>query len=242
MDNSKKIIDKIKFENIQPIPRWKFLLKNGAVWTAFLLAVVLGALAFSVVLFSIQQSEFDLLSHMSHSRLEFLLGLLPFFWILTLVVFLVLAIFSVQYSRKGYKFTVTRLVAISAALSILLGTVFFIAGGGEKLENAFAVNVEVYQSLQEKKVRIWTNPEEGFLSGTIVNTDSNNSLQLKDFEEKTWEIRYQDAFISPRVLLEPGEKIKLVGKLTGQQSFQVEEIRPWGGRENRLQRGKGRQE
>ncbi len=242
MDNSKKIIDKIKSENIQPIPRWKFLLKNGAVWTGFSLAVVLGALAFSVVLFSIQESEFDLLTHMSHSKLEFFLGLLPIFWILTLVLFLILAIFSVQYSRKGYKFTVSRLVAISAALSILLGTLFFIAGGGEKLENAFAVNVEVYQSLQEKKVRIWMNTEEGFLSGTIVHTKSGNSLQLKDFEENTWEIQYQDAFVSPRVLLEPGEKIKLVGKLIDKRTFEAEEIRPWGGRENRAQGKKGRQE
>ena len=233
MDNSKKIIEKIKAENIQPIPRWKFVLKNVSVWTAFGIAVLLGALAFSVVLFSIQQSEFDLLSHMSHSRLEFFLGLLPFFWIISLVAFLVLAIFSIQRSKKGYKFTSSRLVGISTALSILLGALFFIAGGAERLENAFAVNVELYESIQEKKVQIWMNPEDGFLSGTISETASDYFI-LEDFDGKTWEVRYQGAFIPPSVLVEAGEKVKLVGEITEKKTFQAEEVRPWGGQGTRL--------
>lgn len=235
MDNSKKILEKIKSENIQPIPRWKFILKNASLWTVFSFAVIFGALAFSIVLFSIQQSEFDLLSHMSHSRLEFFLGLLPFFWILSLVIFLILAIFSIQHSKKGYKFTVSRLVGISTALSILLGTLFFIAGGAERLENAFAVNVELYESIQEKKVKTWMNPEDGFLSGTISKTDSS-SFQLTDFNEKTWIVTYDNVFIPPRIMLEPGEMIKLVGKIIDENVFKADEIRPWGGPGNRQQR------
>ncbi len=235
MDNSKKILEKIKSENIQPIPRWKFVLKNGSLWTTFAIAVIFGALAFSIVLFSIQQSEFDLLSHMSHSRLEFFLGLLPFFWIISLVTFLILAIFSIQHSKKGYKFTVSRLVGISTALSILIGTLFFIAGGAEKLENAFAVNVEIYESIQEKRIKTWMNPEAGFLSGTITGI-KENSFQITDFDKKSWTVVYDDVFISSRVLLEPGELVKLVGKITDKQTFQAEEIRPWGGPGNRNQK------
>ncbi|KAA3630856.1 MAG: hypothetical protein DWQ02_17270 [Bacteroidetes bacterium] len=235
MDNSKKILEKIKSENIQPIPRWKFVLKNVSLWAVFSIAVIFGALAFSIVLFSIQQSEFDLLSHMSHSRLEFFLGLLPFFWIISLVTFLILAIFSIQHSKKGYKFTVSRLVGISTALSILLGTLFFIGGGAERLENAFAVNVALYESIQEKKIKTWMKPDEGFLSGTISKTNSN-SFELTDFNEKIWVVFYEDAFIPPRIMLEPGEMIKLVGQIVEDNKFRADEIRPWGGPGNRNQR------
>jgi hypothetical protein len=239
MDNLKKIIDKIKSEKIAPIPRWHFLLKNGMVWTAFVLAVVLGALAFSIVLFAIQQTDFNLISHMSHSKLEFFLGLLPFFWILSLVVFLVVAIYSIQYSKRGYKFTISRLVGISSALSILLGTLFFIGGGAGKLENAFAIKMGLYESLNEKKINIWMNPEEGLLCGTITSIEEN-VLYMEDFDNNTWEIHYKEAFIAPSVLFEQNVKIKLTGKVTGQEKFQAEEIRPWGGPGNKMRR-KGRQ-
>jgi Trk-type K+ transport system membrane component len=63
--------------------------------------MLLGAVAFSVILFCIQQTEFDLVSHLSHSRLEFFLGLLPFFWIVSLILFLVVAMTSFKHSGKG---------------------------------------------------------------------------------------------------------------------------------------------
>ncbi|MCB0653583.1 MAG: hypothetical protein KDC85_20060 [Saprospiraceae bacterium] len=239
MDNSKKIIDKIKSEKIQPIPRWRFILKNTAVWAAFILAVALGSISFSIVLFSIQQTDFDLISHMSHSKLEFFLGLLPFFWILSLIIFLLLAIYSIQYSKKGYKLTISRLVGASAALSILAGTLFFIGGGAGKLENAFANKISLYESLQEKKMKIWMNPQEGFLSGTISDTGID-LMHIEDFEGKIWEVHYEGAFIPPVVLLEQGEKVKIIGKLLDKKTFQAEEIRPWGGPENRVRR-QGRQ-
>lgn len=240
MDNSKKIIDKIKSEKIQPIPRWHFVLKNLATWTAFTGAVLFGALAFSVVLFSIQQTDFNLTTHISHSKLEFFLGLLPFFWIISLIAFLVLAIFSIQHSKKGYKFAVTRLVGISTALSILIGTLLFIGGGAAKLENAFAINVSFYESIQEKKAKIWTNPKEGFLSGIIQGVEEDEDLlYVKGFDDNIWEVFFEGAFIPSVVLLEEGEKVKFIGKLTGKQSFQAEEIRPWGGPENRMRRNRG---
>lgn len=235
MKPSERLIQKIKEEQAEPAPRWHFAVKNKLLWAAFGLAAVLGALAFSVILVAIQQTDFDLISHLSHSGLELFLGLLPFFWIILLIVFLLIAMYSVQYSLKGYKFTLSRLVGYSAALSILLGTLFFIGGGAQRLEQAFALNVSIYESVQEKKAKLWSLPEEGYLSGEIVEAGLN-AFKLKDFQGVEWTIRYEGAFIPPVVLLERGEKVKLIGEMAEEKVFVASEVRPWGGAGSRIGR------
>lgn len=238
MKGSEKLIDTIKKQNVQPIPKWRFALKNGLIWGGFLSAVLFGALAFSVILFAIQQTDFNVLNHLSHSKLELFLGLLPFLWIVFLIVFLVIAFFSIRNSKKGYKFTMAKLVGFSAALSILLGTMFFIGGGADQLEEAFALKVSFYESVQEKKVKLWSIPDDGYLSGYIESVNSEY-FQLKDFKNKVWKIYYDEAFMPPVVMLEEGEKIKLIGKMKSENEFTADEIRPWGGQWRRMQ-GKGR--
>ena len=203
-------------------------MKNAAAWLLFIFAVVLGALAFSVVLFAIQQIDFDLIAHMQHSWFELLLGLLPFFWIVSLVLFLVAAMISIKNSRKGYKFSSPSLLGFSTALSILLGTLFFISGGAKWLENAFATNISLYESVQDKKIKLWTMPEDGYLSGTITEVD-DDSLRLTDFNDKAWTIMIRGAEIVPAVSLVEGEKVKITGEMKSGDVFKAGKIRPWGG-------------
>jgi hypothetical protein len=230
MDNSEKLINKIKEDKLEPLPRWRFTLKDTTAWTVFTVAAVFGALAFSVVLFSVQQAEFDLLGHMSHSWLEFLLALVPLVWIICLVVFLLSAIISIRNSKKGYKFPSLTLVGLCASISILLGTLFFLVGGGQWLENTFEDNVSIYESVQDRKTKLWSMPEDGYLSGTILRV-AGNSMELEDFQKKTWTINIDDIDIVPSVSLEKGEKIKIIGNMTSETTFLAEKIRPWGSME-----------
>lgn len=228
MKRSEKLIQTIRERDIKPAPRIYFVLKSAAVWGGFALAVALGAVAFSVILFSIQQTDFDLLGHLSHSRLEFVLVMLPFFWIASLFVFLLIAMSTYKHSGKGYKLTTGRLAGYSAALSILLGTGVFLSGGGRALEQAFGLRVSIYESMQEKKVKIWSMPAQGYLSGDII-TASDTTFTLRDFKGKIWTIEYPGAFVAPVVALEPGEKVKMIGKQVHDDLFRADEIRPWGG-------------
>ena len=230
MNNSNKIIEKIKEENIRPIPKWYFNSKNIGVLLIFVMSVLIGAASFSVILFSIQQAEFNLIGHLDHSRIELVLGLLPFFWIITLMIFLIIAIYSFQRSRKGYKFDWPRLVGYSTAFSILLGTLCFIGGGAQWLDQTFEARLDIYESIDEKKKKVWMNPSNGYLAGSIEGL-TGDALRLIDFNEDVWEISYDNAFIAPPVFLEKGEKIKLVGEVTGVNQFKAEQIRPWGGKE-----------
>jgi hypothetical protein len=230
MDNSEKLINKIREGNVRPLPRWRFIIKEALSWLIFSIAAAFGAVAFSVILFAMQQVDFNLLRHISHSGIELVLALMPVFWIVSLVIFLVAAIISIRNSRKGYKFTSPALLGICTALSILLGTLFFITGGGKWLENAFDTNISFYESINDRKVKLWSVPDEGFLSGTIVKV-VGDSMILEDFSGKKWSIDIKNIDVVPSVKLESGEQIKIIGKMISGITFQAEKIRPWGGAE-----------
>jgi len=238
MDNSTKLIDKIKEEQVKPIPRWRFTIKDALIWLIFIFCVLFGALAFSVILFAIQQVDFSLPGHLSHSWFELLLGLVPLFWIFSLIIFLILAIFSIKNSKRGYKFTSPALVGFAAALSILIGTLFFISGGAQWLENAFATKVNIYEGIEERKTQVWSMPEDGFLSGTIISVN-DSTFELNDLKGKSWQVIYKGADIVPSVSIIDGEKIKLTGEMASENTFKADKIRPWGGFQRRYHGGRG---
>lgn len=228
MKTAQKLVEQIKAQQIQPRPRWYYTVLKWTVWLGFGLVVLIGALSFSVILFAIQQADFQLLQHLGHSRLEGFLSLLPLIWIVFLTLALLLSMYTLRYSERGYKFTLARLAGYSAAFSILLGTAFFISGGAQRLEKAFAIRVDLYQSVQEKKEQIWSMPETGYLGGTILSV-TPEALELEDFKGKKWTIDYLAADWPARVQLKPGERIKLRGKQGSSSVFSASLIRPWGG-------------
>jgi hypothetical protein len=238
MDNSTKLIEKIKEEQVKPIPRWRFTFKDTLIWLIFIFCVLFGALAFSVILFAIQQVDFNIIGHLSHSWFELLLGLVPLFWIASLVIFLVIAILSIKNSKKGYKFTSPSLLGFATALSILTGTLFFISGGATWLENAFAIRVSAYEGVEERKLQVWSMPEAGYLSGVILSV-SENTFELEDFKGKSWMVTFKNADIVPSISLVDGEKIKLTGEMTSENTFKADKIRPWGGFQRRYHGGRG---
>lgn len=228
MENSENLIEKIKSENVKPIPKWRFTVKEKTISLIFLMALLLGGLSFSIILFAIQQLDFSLITHMSHSKLEFSLAILPFLWIILLIIFLVLAMLGVKKSKSGYKFSVGKLFLFNTSLSILIGTLFFISGGAGWLENKFAVNVASYESINDKKVKMWTIPEEGYLSGTVKQIKPTE-FELKSFNGNIWVVNYENADIPAFLEIVEGQQIKITGQITSENHFRADRIRPWGG-------------
>lgn len=232
MTNVNKILEKIKEKDIKPKPKWQFSLKSILIWAIYFGFVIVGSVSFSIILFAIQQTDFVLLSHIGHSKLELLLAILPFIWIILLVVFLLGSIYAIYNSNKGYKFTFSKLIGFNVGLSILLGTLFFIGGGAQWFENAFAIESGFYNSIQNRKEKIWQNPEKGNLAGTIIKID-DKIIELKDFAGNKWKINIDTAFIPNSVFLEVDEKIKLIGEKISKNSFSAKDIFPWGGKGTR---------
>ena len=229
MENPDKLIERIKSDNITPKPKWYFSLKNALVWSLYFIFILIGAISFSIILFAIQQTDFELLSHIGHSKLEALLSILPYIWLISLVGFIAGSIYSIYNSKRGYKFAFSKIIAFSVGLSMVAGTIFFISGGASWFEEAFALRVGFYESIQKKKERIWQNPAKGNIAGTIDRVE-DNEIEMTDLDNHKWTIDLDGVFIPRAVFLEKGEKIKVSGKQISDTQFKADGIYPWGGK------------
>lgn len=229
MNQAEQIINRIKSGEIRPKPKWQFTAKRIGAWSACSFAILFGAIAFSVILFVIQEAEYDLLNRAGNSRLQLILALMPLIWVAFLVIFLMLSIFGFRYAPRGYKYTFRKIFGISSISSIVLGVFIFLVGGGQFIERAFASSVDVYKGVNQRKMEIWSQPGDGFLSGTISLVQPEK-LRIEDFSGKAWTIDYADAFVAGRVQLVNGERIKIIGEQGEANTFYANEVRPWQGK------------
>jgi hypothetical protein len=179
-------------------------------------------------LFAIQQADFDLLKHLSHSISEFILGITPVIWLFSLIIFLILTMLVIKNSKKGYKYTLSNLIAFSISFSVLIGTLFFISGGAQYLENSFATQFSSYQSIESLKMNRWSHPENGYLSGNIIKI-SESEIVIEDFNKQKWQVDISNAKVRGNKAIEEGMKIKFIGAQTNHDHFEADEIRHWGG-------------
>jgi len=226
MKNSQKLLKKIQKQRISQKSRLQFNLKNIFFWALFAFSIIIGGLSFSVILFAFSQTDFDLLSNIPNSKIELFLGLLPFFWIFSSLLFLFISIFGIRHTKTGYRYSPLLVFGSSIILSIILGTSLFFTGGAERMEQIFAENISIYESLEERKVARWSLPENGFLSGRIIKKEKAVII-IEDWNGKKWEVDFRGAIIKGRVFLEKNEKIKIVGKISENDTFVARQIGPW---------------
>ena len=232
MTNSQELLKKIQSKKIPQKPHLRFVIKNIFFWILFAVSIIIGGLSFSVILFAFSQADLDILSHISDSKTEFVLGILPFFWIISCALLLLISIFGIRHTKTGYRYSPFLVFGSSIAFSIILGASLFFAGGAEKMEQIFAKNIPIYKGIGERKISRWSMPENGFLSGKIIKKEEN-LITVEDWNSKRWEVDFKNAVIKGRIFLEKDEKIKIIGKIFKNNIFIAKQIGPWERQGNR---------
>jgi len=73
-------------------------------------------------------------------------------------------------------------------------------------------------------------PKRGLLAGTIIETElPENNFILMDLDNNRWKIEVSKVTWKGKITPTPGLKIKLIGKLMGDNNLKAMEIRPWQG-------------
>ena len=144
---SKKIIEKIKEEHIQPKPKWQFSLKAYLVWLLSALSLFIGSLAFSVVLYLIINNDWDVYVHITDNLIKFTILSLPYLWIVLLLLFVIISYYNFKHTKKGYKYHFYIILLSSILLSIIFGSLLYSIGVGRALDNILAVKMPMYEKL-----------------------------------------------------------------------------------------------
>lgn len=223
---SKSIIGKIKKEKIQPTPKWVFLLKNSVVWGLFGLSVLFGSIALSIIFFQARSTGWDIYRQLDDGMVEFILLTLPYFWILLMVGFLLLALYHFRHTKIGYRYNVFAIIGLSLIVSLVLGATLYASGFSGKLETLFQ-KIPHYEKLHIGKQMLWQKPERGRLAGTILDLKGSKILILQDLRKNSWKINISNAQIEGDLTLKKGHRIRMVGEILRVGHFQAEVIGPW---------------
>src|SRR3989344_8809285 len=104
-DLGHKIIETIKDEGLRPKPRWQFLLKNYVLWGLTLLAILIGSLSFAVIIYMFVNSDWEVYALVADNITAYVFLILPYFWILFLALFALVAYYNLRHTKNGYRFS-----------------------------------------------------------------------------------------------------------------------------------------
>lgn len=229
-DLSQKVLDVIHESHIRPKPKWEFLLKDYVIWGLFFLIILIGALAVSVIIFMARHD----LPYVSGEVKMWLLSL-PYFWLILLGLFLLIAYYNFKHTRSGYRYNTYTVFFLSFVLSIVLGTIVYALGGAKKLEEACYHSLPMYRVIMDQRGRAWVEINQGKLAGTILEVRPEN-IRLESFDDKVWlvwlPLENQMQFVS-------GMRVRVFGEQLSDDEFQAQIIVPWFSRPPAFEREMG---
>jgi hypothetical protein len=230
MSKAKDILRKIEEEKIEPKSKWLFLVKDYLIWFLFLLAIVIGSVAWSVIVFLLLDNDWDVYMHLERSFISSVIISLPYIWIIIVILFYFLAYFNYKHTKGGYKIKPLIIVSVSVLVSIVLGGFLLANGFGRTIDSALSQNVPYYEKMIGYREDVWNNPDKGLLGGRILKMKNENNFLLEGLDDKRWKIVGDNIFWSGHVSPGPGVRIKVIGEKRDDNLFYAEEVRPWIGR------------
>jgi hypothetical protein len=228
---SEEILHQINEKHISPKPKWEFWVKDWAVWTAGIISILVGGLAIGLIITFVRTDDWNIFSQTDPkgSGIQFALLLFPYFWLLVLIGFLVLARINIAHTKKGYRLTVPVFAGASIALSILLGICFYDAGLGQMLDSLLTERPGRYLEFIHPRADLWSRPEEGMLGGVIVGMRDPETIILQDFQNKPWIVHLPDDGFSADDL-PIHARVRCIGVQIEDNEFVSKRILPWGSR------------
>lgn len=211
-DFSEKILKRIDQEKIAPRSRWYFVSHNMFVWATGVLALLLGAGVFAIVLFRIIHTDFYAYTFAGDTPLQSIMEWLPLFWFIFFGVFVYASYRYFQKTDHGYKYPVWVISLVVCAASIILGAFVFSVGVVPKIERALTVHVPGYYPFEKIRAERTVRPHKGHIAGEVLWTNSVDQLfALRDFTGKEWYITFEMLTPEERALLVPSTTIRVIG-------------------------------
>lgn len=220
----RKLLEKMKEEKIAPKPRWQFLLKEYIVWGSGILALVVGGLATSVIVYFIQDNGSSVYQNMDGNWLKFIFLTLPYFWLIFLAFFIFVFYYNLKHTGKGYKYSVAVVAIVSILLSLILGGIFFQLGIGRFIDDVLGEGTPLYSSIINQQLVFWNAPDDGRLTGLVVSQNSNDEFIILDIDRQAWRvIAAPDHYFLPGII-EAGKPIRIIGVKIEDNVFQAQDI------------------
>lgn len=224
---SQKIIDKIKTEKIEPLPRWRFLVMDSGWWFLFAISVVVGSLVFALLFKNIADNDWSVYGTLGETFTSKIFFTLPYLWLGLLVLVIFLAWRELKQTRRAYRRNLTLILGACLSLSFFSGALIYQFGASDDLDEALSIIFPQYQAFQIHQSGLWDKPEIGFLAGEIVAVADADNFLLKDVDQKVWIISGRNIVWDGQARPQVRSLVKITGFLTDDHHFIAQNVRLW---------------
>jgi hypothetical protein len=225
-DFAEQILKEIEGKNLKPTAKWKFVVVHSLLVASGILALLIGSLAVAAGLFVLLNSDVDVYRALHGSGLSYMIKNMPLLWILSMIVFIVIADVVFKQTGKGYRYALWALILASLLISIILGSFLYLKGIGHVVEYRVGRHVPLYTDVFEQRANRWTNPEGGLLVGSVNFQGSTTTLTDKN--GKQWLLNLEAVPYAQRLVFEHASTVATVGRFDEETgSFIVCAARPW---------------
>lgn len=228
---SDRVLERIHTEAITPSPKWLFWCSDMMVWVLWVLTVLAGAIAVSIMLYVAHHARYALYEATHETWFLFFVEVLPYIWVSFFIVMASLAYFNLRHTKHGYRYPMWFLLVSSMAGSIVGGFILSLFSVGYLMDTVMQNTMSTYPSLERAEMRMWQMPSEGRLVGIFSDVDPNAEATVTfiDTHNETWSVNIRELKIEDRELLEYEGSVRLLGTTTDmvRRLFHACGIFPW---------------
>lgn len=232
---SEEVITTIEKENIRPIGRWSFILKDSILWAIFVLNILIGSLGLNISLYLFKSTEILEIYSIAKDPLQVILLSIPIVWLIFTIAFVVIAYINFRYTKRGYKLSFIKIVLINIASIAILGSLLNFTDLSYRINKILKESIPYYTKTVDPRYVVWNRPQQGYLAGKIIDI-KDGLIKLESLEEQNiWTVDISNANVRMAVNLNKGEMVKILGTSLESNSFKASEVLPWEGRGRKLQ-------
>ncbi len=224
---AEEVFKKLEADQVKPIARWHFVLRNSSFWALWGLSVVLGACATAATIFVFLNSGWRYQAITHDSFFKFLLDVVPVFWIISIGAMVAFGCFNIRHTARGYRFSFYLVVIASIVASFIGGTLLYtlgIAGDIDDLRRPLPFSNSI-MFIEEGR---WNDDARGLVSGVVISVDKGKeAFVIRNFraQEKTISAVELEALDMSR--LEVGAHVRVIGGFDKNNAFVACAVLPW---------------
>jgi len=225
------VLGRIESTHIKPHSRWHFLYQESFMWSFWLLSIIVGAFATAVILYVMKHRHFAPYFATHDSFFWFVVDALPYIWFILLVLMVLIAVYNIKCTTRGYRHSLPTILFSSLAFSVVIGTVLQSLGFGFAVDRMLGTHMPLYISQQKFDERLWQSPLEGRLIGRQVlsTVAPTSTIVFEDIDGNRWNFCVSELSERERELLASKQMVRMVGTTTvsGAKIFHACGILTW---------------
>lgn len=209
-------MSRIECGEVCPRSKTFFKTREYAVWLLWMVSVMVGALAIAVTFFVFTHRQYAIYEATHDNFFTFMVDVLPLLWIIVFGVMVVVAVYNLRHTKRGYKYPLWQIFLSSMVLSLAGGATLHLFGLGYSADHMLGQKMDMYTSQDKLEEKMWQNPKEGRLLGQFEGPvrPPSTLMAFTDVTGEEWQINVSELSLAEQELIERHENIRLLGKIS----------------------------